>query len=85
MFLRHTVGHCKIGRPIIYSCNALANNRVYEDNREHLIHCFEMAVKCMPDGVESWIWICDFHGAQPFFGCSGSWVWVYLLPMLTLL
>lgn len=115
----HLIGHCKLGRPIIYSCLELAKNKVFEDNRDHMIQVrgicgsdlnaasgafshvlrhptttpsrlpvpraplvldprtsyftkpsatkpfpqtFEWAVKCMPPGVEQWIWVCDFKG-----------------------
>lgn len=33
----HLVGHCNQGRPVIYTCMELPNNRVYEDNRDHMI------------------------------------------------
>ncbi len=33
----HLVGHCAQGRPVIYTCMELPNNRVYEDNRDHMI------------------------------------------------
>lgn len=58
----HIVGFCQLQRPVIYSCLALASNRVYEDNKAHMIQTFETAVKCMPEGVEQWVWVCDFHG-----------------------
>ncbi|EFJ46012.1 hypothetical protein VOLCADRAFT_93811 [Volvox carteri f. nagariensis] len=58
----HLAGFCRQGRPIIYSCLELATNKVFEDNRDHMIQTFEMAVKCMPPGVEQWIWVCDFKG-----------------------
>lgn len=62
----HLVGHDMLDRPIIYSCLALATNRVYQDNVDHMIQTFETAIKCMPPGVENWVWVCDFHG----FGMS---------------
>lgn len=58
----HLVGYCSHNRPVIYSCLALASNRVYEDNKAHMIQTFETAIKCMPEGVEQWVWVCDFHG-----------------------
>lgn len=58
----HIVGYCNLGRPIIYSCLAMASNRDYHDNSDHMIQTFEMAVKCMPPGQEQWVWVCDFHG-----------------------
>eukprot|EP00955_Chlamydomonas_euryale_P066326 359517-Chlamydomonas_euryale.AAC.15 len=64
----HVVGHDLLGRPIIYSCLALAENKVYEDNRDHMIQTFETAIKCMPPGVEQWVWVCDFEG----FGMSDA-------------
>lgn len=33
----HVVGHDLQGRPIIYSCVALAENKVFEDNRDHMV------------------------------------------------
>ncbi|GAX74409.1 hypothetical protein CEUSTIGMA_g1857.t1 [Chlamydomonas eustigma] len=79
----HVVGFCKQSRPLVLSCAALAQNRVHDDNKEHLIQCFESAVKCMSPGVEQWVWICDFHGfglsdvmnpgiAKTFLDLSGS-------------
>ncbi len=38
----HTVGYCLQGRPIIYSCLELPSNKVFEDNRDHMIQTFEM-------------------------------------------
>lgn len=38
----HTVGYCRQGRPIIYSCLALASNRDFEENKAHMIQTFEM-------------------------------------------
>ena len=38
----HLVGHCTDGRPILYSCLALASNKVYEDSKDHMIQTFEM-------------------------------------------
>eukprot|EP00197_Chlamydomonas_leiostraca_P004614 CAMPEP_0202863814 /NCGR_PEP_ID=MMETSP1391-20130828/4301_1 /ASSEMBLY_ACC=CAM_ASM_000867 /TAXON_ID=1034604 /ORGANISM="Chlamydomonas leiostraca, Strain SAG 11-49" /LENGTH=358 /DNA_ID=CAMNT_0049543487 /DNA_START=136 /DNA_END=1212 /DNA_ORIENTATION=+ len=58
----HVVGYDLLQRPIIYSCNNLASNRDFQDNWNHMIQSFEMAIKCMPPGVEQWIWILDFHG-----------------------
>ncbi|GFR48901.1 hypothetical protein Agub_g10849 [Astrephomene gubernaculifera] len=58
----HLVGYCTRGRPIIYSCLENARNRVFEDNRDHMIQTFEWAIKCMPPGVDQWIWVCDFKG-----------------------
>ncbi|PSC70915.1 Random slug 5 [Micractinium conductrix] len=64
------VGHDRIGRPLIYSCLALATNRDVEDNRKHMISTFEQAIRLMPQAapqpgsrpVESWCWVLDFHG-----------------------
>lgn len=63
------VGHDIAGRPLIYSCLALATNRDVEDNRKHMISTFEQAIRLMPkpaEGqkrpVESWVWVMDFHG-----------------------
>ncbi|KAL4428215.1 hypothetical protein ABPG75_002304 [Micractinium tetrahymenae] len=42
------VGHDRQGRPLIYSCMALATNRDVEDNRKHMISCFEQAIRLMP-------------------------------------
>lgn len=50
------------------SPQALAENKVYTDNRDHLIQTFEQTVKMMQQGVEQWVWICDFHG----FGLSDA-------------
>ena len=37
----HPVGFDCLGRPVIYSCLQLAANRSVEDNRRHMIACFE--------------------------------------------
>lgn len=37
----HPVGFDRLGRPVIYSCLALAANRSVEDNRLHMIATFE--------------------------------------------
>ncbi|GLC70756.1 hypothetical protein PLESTF_001030000 [Pleodorina starrii] len=58
----HCCGFCQRGRPIIYSCLELPTNKVFDDNRDHMIQTFETAVKLMPPGVEQWIWVCDFKG-----------------------
>jgi hypothetical protein len=51
----HIVGHDKLGRPIIYSCLALATNKSFADNHAHMIMCFENAIRLMPVGVEQWV------------------------------
>ncbi|KAF5832869.1 hypothetical protein DUNSADRAFT_11089 [Dunaliella salina] len=58
----HLCGYDSFNRPVIYSCLANATNKVYLDNYHHMIQTFEMAIKCMPPGVEQWVWVCDFHG-----------------------
>ncbi|KAL6759624.1 CRAL-TRIO domain-containing protein [Haematococcus lacustris] len=58
----HLVGYDKQDRPIIYSCLALAKNKVYADNHDHMVQTFEMAIKCMGPKCSQWVWICDFHG-----------------------
>lgn len=30
----------------------------------------QMAIKCMPEGQDKWVWACDFHG----FSVKGDWV-----------
>ncbi|GFH16667.1 CRAL-TRIO domain-containing protein, partial [Haematococcus lacustris] len=65
----HLVGYDKQDRPIIYSCLALAKNKVYADNHDHMVQTFEMAIKCMGPKCSQWVWICDFHG---FGGCCLS-------------
>lgn len=37
----HPVGFDRWGRPVIYSCLALAGNRSVEDNRLHMVATFE--------------------------------------------
>lgn len=64
----HVVGYDSLNRPIIYSCLEAAGNKVYQDNVDHMISTFETAIKCMPPGVEQWVWVCDFHG----FGVSDA-------------
>jgi len=58
----HVIGYDKLNRPIIYSCLGLAANRNVADSQAHMIQTFEMAIKCMQEGQEQWIWACDFHG-----------------------
>ncbi|GFH10659.1 CRAL-TRIO domain-containing protein, partial [Haematococcus lacustris] len=43
----HLVGYDKQDRPIICSCLALAKNKVYADNHDHMVQTFEMSIKCM--------------------------------------
>lgn len=43
----HLVGHTREGFPIIYSCLELAGNRVFEDNRAHMIQTFEMVRRAL--------------------------------------
>lgn len=57
----HVVGHDKLQRPMIYSCFALAPNKNFQDNTEHMIECFETAVRLMPPGVDAWVWMIDYE------------------------
>ncbi|CAL8471490.1 g11032 [Coccomyxa elongata] len=58
----HPIGIDRWGRPVIYSCLALAANRSVEDNRLHMVATFEQAIKLMKPPVEQWVWVSDFHG-----------------------
>jgi len=58
----HIVGHDNLGRPIIYSCLAAATNKSFQENHDHMIEVFELAIRMMPPGVDQWVWVCDFHG-----------------------
>ncbi len=46
----HLIGHCKLGRPIIYSCLELAKNKVFEDNRDHMIQVGDLGFKPRASG-----------------------------------
>lgn len=39
--MQHLVGYDNLERPVLYSCNGLANNRVYQDNHDHMIQVIE--------------------------------------------
>ncbi|KAL3142685.1 hypothetical protein ABBQ38_002988 [Trebouxia sp. C0009 RCD-2024] len=62
----HLVGYDLIDRPVMYSCLEMVTNRSIEDNRRHMISCFEQCVQAMPPGVGQWVWVSDFKG----FGLS---------------
>lgn len=79
----HVVGWDLQQRPIIYSCLELPTNRSVADNTEHMLACFESAIRLMPEGVESWVWVMDLFGfglrdcdprlAHKFFHLAGSY------------
>lgn len=50
----HIVGYCNLQRPVIYSCLEMANNRVVEDNKAHMISTFERVLG---------IWMCRMRDA----------------------
>lgn len=56
------VGIAKTGQPVIYSDISLARDKHVASNVEHCIQTLERAIAAMPDGVESYIWVSDFHG-----------------------
>mmetsp|Transcript_16257 Transcript_16257/g.48423 ORF Transcript_16257/g.48423 Transcript_16257/m.48423 type:complete len:233 (-) Transcript_16257:2063-2761(-) len=58
----HLIGHDKQGRPVMYSTFALAENKSLGPLVDHMIQAFELAVRAMPPGVESWVWLNDFAG-----------------------
>lgn len=43
----HIVGYCNLQRPVIYSCLEMANNRVVDDNKAHMISTFERVSECI--------------------------------------
>lgn len=81
----HVVGWDRQQRPIIYSAIELATNRSVHDNTEHMLACFESAIRLMPTGagVESWVWVMDMYGfgfrdcdprlAHKFFQLAGNY------------
>ena len=50
------------GRPVIYSCMALAQNKRYQDNLDHVLATLETCVLLLPPGESMWSWILDFKG-----------------------
>uniref|UniRef100_A0A061SFM8 CRAL-TRIO domain-containing protein n=1 Tax=Tetraselmis sp. GSL018 TaxID=582737 RepID=A0A061SFM8_9CHLO len=58
----HVVGTDLSGQPVIYSIFSNAVDKNPEENKKHMIHQFETAVKLMPPGIERWVWVMDFHG-----------------------
>jgi hypothetical protein len=48
--------------PRLPACVYVPTQQDFQDNYNHMIQTFEMAVRCMPPGVEQWVWMCDFHG-----------------------
>lgn len=56
-------GADKAGRPIIYSCFGMACERTDgKGNVEHMCGVLDRCLETMPKGVDSYVWICDFHG-----------------------
>eukprot|EP00887_Chlorella_sp_A99_P005595 scaffold1.g5595.t1 len=63
--------------------HALKRIRSVADNTEHMLACFESAIRLMPEGVESWVWVMDLFGfglrdcdprlAHKFFHLAGSY------------
>ena len=47
----HPIGFDRWGRPVIYSCLALAANRSVEDNRRHMVATFEQVCTSVPFGT----------------------------------
>lgn len=58
----HVVCYDVIGRPTMYSCLELAENKDIEDNRKHIISTFETAIELMGKNASSWNWVLDLHG-----------------------
>lgn len=58
----YQVGFAKSGQPVIYSDISLAADKSVPGNVEHCIQTLERSIATMQGGVESYIWVCDFHG-----------------------
>mmetsp|Transcript_11033 Transcript_11033/g.31184 ORF Transcript_11033/g.31184 Transcript_11033/m.31184 type:complete len:290 (+) Transcript_11033:309-1178(+) len=58
----HVVGHDLKNQPVIYSVFSLAEDKNPDENKKHMIHQFETAVRLMGEGAERWVWVMDFHG-----------------------
>ena len=58
----HVACHDVRGRPVIYSCMALAQNKKYEDNLRHVLATLETCVLLLPPGETMWSWVMDFKG-----------------------
>jgi hypothetical protein len=56
------VGYAFTGQPVIYSDIGLASDKSVKDNVDHCIQTLERAIEAMPPGVETYIWVSDFHG-----------------------
>lgn len=56
------VGWAKTGQPVIYSDIGLAKDRSVPGNLEHCVQTLESAIATIPEGVETYIWVSDFHG-----------------------
>lgn len=79
----HPIGYCLMGRPIIYSCLELATNRVFEDNRDHMIQTFETVRKLPREGhlprayaaqdIRASPEGCEAHGACGSLTVNGGW------------
>eukprot|EP00798_Chlamydomonas_sp_ICE-L_P008741 gene8741-33601_t len=58
----HLVGEDRIGRPVFYSCFGMMDSKAVTGTVEHMMVEFERAIRMMPEGVETWVWLNDFHG-----------------------
>ena len=47
---------------VFYSVFALVTQRCVDGMEQHMIQQFELAVRAMPQGVETWVWLNDFFG-----------------------
>lgn len=56
------IGHDTYGRPVLYNCFACSNARGPHGLLAHFTQTVEEAIKNMPPGVETFVWIADFEG-----------------------
>ena len=59
--MRH-IGFDALDRPVIYSVFSQSTNRTASEAADHMVQVLEACVRRMTDGVETFVWIMDFHG-----------------------
>ena len=58
----HQVGFATTGQPLVYSDIGKAKDKRPESNVEHCIQVLERTIATMDHGVETFVWLIDFHG-----------------------
>lgn len=72
----HLCGYAADGRPIIYSCLANPTNKVFEDNKAHMIQTFEWVSVCLDDEGRAWRATDWLAGKRDMAGVAGVRCWI---------